>query len=69
MSDKDDERQSSARGEAAWKEAREQIASRNDATRKAGKESRASYERKREDTRRAAEGRRQAKLVARRRTP
>jgi hypothetical protein len=69
MSDRDDERQSSARGEAAWKEAREQIASRNDATRKAGKESRSAYERKREDTRRAAEGRRQAKLVSRRRTP
>jgi hypothetical protein len=54
---------SSARGEAAWKEQREGIATRNADTRKAGKLEREGYEREREDMRRAAAARRQAALL------
>jgi hypothetical protein len=53
----------SARGEAAWKEARERVAQRNAAARKAGKERREAYERKQDATRRAREHQRQANLV------
>jgi hypothetical protein len=52
----------STRGEQAWKEEMDQIASRNAETRKAGKHERAEYERKRDDARRRAERQRQAKL-------
>ena len=54
---------SSARGESAWKEAREQVASRNEAARKSGKRVRDAYLREREHVRRAAEARRHAKLL------
>jgi hypothetical protein len=59
---------SSTRGEQAWKEARERIASRNAEARKAGKREREAYERSRENARHAAEARRDAELL-RRRTP
>jgi hypothetical protein len=59
---------SSTRGEQAWKEARERVASRNAEARKAGKREREAYERDRENARKAADARRDAELV-RRRTP
>jgi hypothetical protein len=61
--------QSSTRGESAWKEARERVASRNEQARKSGKQERETYERERADARRALEARRHASLVGRRRTP
>ena len=59
---------SSTRGEQAWKEARERIASRNAEARKAGKRQREAYELGRESARQAAAARRHAELL-RRRTP
>jgi hypothetical protein len=59
---------SSARGDAAWKEATDSVALRNQQAQKAGREKRLTYERKREDARRAAEARSDAKLLGRRRT-
>jgi hypothetical protein len=59
---------SSTRGEQAWKEARERVASRNAEARKAGKREREAYERGREHARQAAAARRHAELL-RRRTP
>jgi hypothetical protein len=53
---------SSARGEQAWKEATERVASRNAEARKVGKRQREAYERKREDVRRAAAARRDTQL-------
>jgi hypothetical protein len=61
--------ESSTRGETAWKEQRERIASRNADARKQGRESRESYERRREQARRAAEDKRHAELLRRRRRP
>ncbi len=61
-----EQRWSSARGEAAWKEARERVAERNQAARKAGKQRRDAYERQRSQARRAADERREAKLLAKR---
>jgi hypothetical protein len=57
---------SSSRGEAAWKEAKEGIASRNAEARKEGNRRRESYERSREDARRAAAARQHAELLNRR---
>lgn len=57
---------SSTRGESAWKDERERVATRNDAARRSGKLEREAYERKRETLRRSAEQRRHAKLVSRR---
>jgi hypothetical protein len=59
---------SSTRGEQAWKEAQERIASRNADTRKSGRQEREAHERSREDVRRAAAARRREELL-RRRTP
>jgi hypothetical protein len=56
---------SSARGEQAWKEATERVASRNAQSRKIGKLQRDAYEREREDVRREAEQRRHAQLLKR----
>ncbi|MEA2456021.1 MAG: hypothetical protein QOI45_2283 [Thermoleophilaceae bacterium] len=56
----------STRGEAAWKETREGIASRNADARKAGKAERETYEREREAIRHDAAAKRQAKLLGRR---
>jgi hypothetical protein len=61
--------QSAARGESAWKEARDQVASRNQEARKAGKLRRETYQRERDAVRQAAEARRHAELLNRRRTP
>jgi hypothetical protein len=60
---------SSARGEAAWKEAREAIAARNQRAQKAGRERRQLYERQRDDARRAAEARAHARLLDSQQTP
>jgi hypothetical protein len=56
------------RGERAWKEATERVASRNAESRKAGRLEREAYERGRADARRVAEHRRHAQLL-KRRTP
>jgi hypothetical protein len=58
----------STRGEQAWKEAMEDVASRNDATRRAGRLQREASERGRDDLLRAAAERRHTKLVNRRTT-
>lgn len=58
---------SSSRGEKAWKEATERVASRNAEARKAGRVKREAYERGRADFRRAAEARRHAALLHRHR--
>jgi hypothetical protein len=50
---------SSTRGEQAWKEATDRVASRNAEARKAGKLQREAYERERANVRRAAAARRQ----------
>ena len=57
---------SSSRGEAAWKETMERVASRNTEARKQGKLERDTYERNREDARRSAAAKRHAKLLNRR---
>jgi hypothetical protein len=57
---------SSTRGEQAWKEARERVASRNAEARKTGKRDREAYERGRESARQAAAARRHAQLLRRR---
>jgi hypothetical protein len=70
MTDLSDRRwESSARGEAAWKQAREAVAARNARARRAGLEERQAYERQRDDARRAAEAQAHARLVGRQRTP
>ena len=61
-------RSSEARGERAWKEATDQIATRNVATQKAGKQEREEYERVRDKARRASAAARHAELL-KRRTP
>jgi hypothetical protein len=53
----------SARGEAAWKQATEEVAARNRRAQKAGREQREAYERERNDARRAAEARTHARLL------
>ena len=56
----------STRGEQAWKEAMEHVASRNAAARRAGKREREEYEQGRQDLLRAAAERRHSQLVNRR---
>ena len=56
---------SSTRGEQAWKEAMERVASRNAAARRAGKLEREAYEREREGVRRAAAAKRHEQLMSR----
>jgi hypothetical protein len=58
----------STRGEQAWKEERERIASRNADTRRSGKQERETYERNRETARNEALAKRRAESL-RRRTP
>jgi hypothetical protein len=53
----------SARGEAAWKQATEEVAARNRRAQRAGREQREAYERGRDDARRAAEARAHARLL------
>ena len=62
----DTEWQSSARGEQAWKEATDEVASRNADTRKTGRKEREEHEREREQERRSAAAKRDAKLLKRR---
>ena len=52
----------STRGDQAWKETRDAVASRNAESRKAGKVERESYERKRETVRHAAAVKRHKQL-------
>ena len=56
---------SSTRGDSAWNEARERVASRNAEARKAGKAEREAYERERELVRRTAAAKSHADLVNR----
>jgi hypothetical protein len=53
----------SARGEAAWKEATEEVAARNRRTQRMEREQREAFERERWDRRRAAEARAYAQLL------
>ena len=55
--------QSSTRGERAWKEATDGVASRNADARKTGRSEREDYERERADVRRAAAVKRDAKFL------
>lgn len=68
MGDEEDrsEWKSSARGEEAWKEAMELVASRNAQARKLGKSQREAYEQRRMDMRRDAAARRHERLLNRR---
>jgi hypothetical protein len=64
MTDLSDEHsESNARGEAAWKQATEEVAARNRRAQKVGREQREAYERERNDARRAAEARAHARLL------
>lgn len=56
---------SSSRGDAAWKETRERIASRNADARRAGKQEREAYEQTRDEARRALAARQRADLLKR----
>lgn len=67
QADQPDERATPKRGEAAWKEARERIAARNDQARKAGQARRAAYEREKDESRRLLERRQMAELLAKQR--
>jgi hypothetical protein len=53
---------SSARGDQAWKEVTDRVASRNADARKAGKSRRETYERNRADVRRAGTARQNSQL-------
>lgn len=55
--------QSSARGEKAWTEATDEVASKNADARKTGRKEREAYERGREQDRRSAAAKRDAKLM------
>jgi hypothetical protein len=68
-SDEGSDWKGSARGDAAWKETMDRVASRNAAARKSGKERRETYERERETVRRTADAKRHARLLRTRRTP
>jgi hypothetical protein len=57
--------ESSSRGEAAWKETMDRVALRNSEARKVGKQQRDTYERERDEARRAAAARRHAEFLNR----
>jgi hypothetical protein len=59
----DSDSASTARGEAAWKQATEEVAARNRQAQKAGREEREAYERERSHARRAADARADAHLA------
>lgn len=67
MTEQDDNSnwKSSSRGEQAWKEERERVATRNAEARKAGKVEREAYERQRESVRQTAAAKSHAELVNR----
>lgn len=58
---------SSSRGDRAWKEDTDRVASRNAEARKAGRLERETYERQRDEARRAAAAEREAKMLKRKR--
>ena len=58
---------SSSRGDRAWKEDTDRVATRNAEARKAGRIERESYERQRDEARRAAAAEREAKMLKRKR--
>jgi len=58
-------RSTEARGERAWKEATDEVAARNVAAQKAGRQERDAYERQRDDARRRADASRRARLTKR----
>jgi hypothetical protein len=64
--DVDSSWRSSTNGERAWKEATDRVASRNADARKAGRLEREEYERERDEVRRSAAAKRDAKLLKRR---
>jgi hypothetical protein len=64
--DIDSEWESSSRGERAWKETTDRVASRNADARKTGRLEREEYERGREEARRSAAAEREAKFRKRR---
>lgn len=69
MAGRDEEsafKSSEARGERAWKEATDEVAARNVAAQKAGKNEREAYERRRDDARRVHAAARDAQLNKRR---
>lgn len=55
---------SGSRGEAAWREARDRVAERNEEARKAGRKKRAEKDRERMVERRAAENRDMAEAIS-----
>jgi hypothetical protein len=63
QADHQEEQGPSKRGEAAWKEAKERIAERNDKARKEGKQRREAYERQQAEARRTVERRQMAELL------
>jgi hypothetical protein len=63
------ERGPSKRGEAAWRQELEGVASRNDATRKAGKKRREAYEQQKAASRREAERRQLEQMTTKARQP
>jgi hypothetical protein len=65
VQDDDSAWKTSSRGERAWKEATDRVASRNAEARKAGRLERDAYEREREAARRAAAHKRDAHLLKR----
>jgi hypothetical protein len=54
--------ESSTRGDRAWKEATDEVASRNADARKTGRQERETYERERNEARRSAAAEREAKF-------
>jgi hypothetical protein len=62
--DQPEDQPSGRRGEAAWKEARERVATNNERARKAGKARRQAYERERDEARHMRERREMAALLA-----
>ena len=64
-----DEAKAPKRGEAAWREARERVASRNDEVSKAGRQLRKATEERKAAARRAAEREQMEQLAAKLRRP
>ena len=65
MTDPNEEKPVSKRGEAAWKEARDRIAERNEQVSKAGRKQREDYERGRIEDRVEADVRRRSEQLKR----
>ena len=65
MTDQNEEKPVSKRGEAAWKEARDRIAERNEQVSKAGRKQREDYERARIEDRVEADVRRRSEQLKR----